>query len=157
MANAETPISTIAPPGIGRTIDPTMVAMKMAKRCQDWLVIPFGTGINRTIKPEANTIAHRRSLSLNERCWSEATAAGSTSGEDCGVSSKFVNPFKPAKPLNSWSAVPTPCFGTLIGGSGKVGDTITSNKRLTQGFCFLAELKGIQTFCPFSLVDISAR
>ena len=47
-ANAETPSSTIAPPGTGRTIEPTIVATKIANKCHDWAVIPAGTGINKT-------------------------------------------------------------------------------------------------------------
>jgi hypothetical protein len=68
MASAETPIKTIAPPGTGRTMDPIMVATKIAKRCQDWLVIPEGTGMNKTAQPESNTIAHLTRRLLNERC-----------------------------------------------------------------------------------------
>ena len=41
---AAIPSSTIAPPGSGRTIEPTMVATKIASSRQDCGVTPSGTG-----------------------------------------------------------------------------------------------------------------
>ena len=52
-ATAATPTSTIAPPGIGRTIDPTMVPRKIARSRHALGVIPSGTGASRT----AETVA----------------------------------------------------------------------------------------------------
>ena len=44
-AIAAIPSNTIAPPGAGRKIEPTMVAMKIASNRQDCGVTPSGTGI----------------------------------------------------------------------------------------------------------------
>ena len=46
-AMAATPRNTIAPAGIGRTIDPTMVPRKIASSRHDLTVIPSGTGARR--------------------------------------------------------------------------------------------------------------
>jgi hypothetical protein len=58
IATVEMPIRTIAPPGTGLRIDPTIVAAKMARSRHDWTVIPLGTGVKAIAKPTKRTIAH---------------------------------------------------------------------------------------------------
>src|SRR5712691_6347851 len=62
MATAETPSRTIAPPGIGRRIDPTIVAAKIASNRHDCTVIPAGTGADAIAKPTNRTTAQRINL-----------------------------------------------------------------------------------------------
>src|SRR4030095_694269 len=57
--NAVTPSKTIAPPGTGLTIDPVMVAAKIASSRQDCEVIPVGGGTRRMPTATANTIPQR--------------------------------------------------------------------------------------------------
>jgi hypothetical protein len=69
-----------------------------------------------------------------------------------------MNPFRPAKPLSAKALFLQVTLEHCLEASAKVGDTITSNNPLTQGFYFCAGAgKGIQTFSPFGLVDISVR
>ena len=44
IINAEMPINTIAPPGTGRTMEPTIVAAKIASKRHDCGVTPSGIG-----------------------------------------------------------------------------------------------------------------
>ena len=49
--DAPSPMMATAPRGSGLVMIPAMVARKMAKRCQAWLVIPAGWGMNQTATP----------------------------------------------------------------------------------------------------------
>jgi hypothetical protein len=55
---AETPSRTMAPPGMGLTIEPTIVETKMASRSHDFRSMPLGIGSNQTMRPTRTTIAH---------------------------------------------------------------------------------------------------
>ncbi|MDQ3135165.1 MAG: hypothetical protein M3Q76_10210, partial [Acidobacteriota bacterium] len=51
-----------APPGAGRTIDPTIVPTKIASSRHDDAVIPDGGGISMIAKADASTTAHLMSV-----------------------------------------------------------------------------------------------
>ena len=84
MASAATPRKTTAPAGTGRTIDPTIVAVKIAKRCHDSGVIPEGTGIARIMSAELATITQRRDVGMGRECtvWIDGPRH-STGGKRC--------------------------------------------------------------------------
>ena len=53
----------MAPPGRGRTIEPVIVATKIANSCQDFALMPSGGGKARTISPAATTMPHFAGIS----------------------------------------------------------------------------------------------
>jgi hypothetical protein len=63
---APIPNNTIAPPGNGRSIDPTIVAMKIANKFQDLYSIPSGTGVRKIAIPEPMTITHLKNKFRDE-------------------------------------------------------------------------------------------
>src|SRR5688500_10711546 len=48
----------MAPPGSGRTIEPVIVATKMARRRHELGAIPSGVGITSTKSPDRRTMPH---------------------------------------------------------------------------------------------------
>src|SRR5678816_2484758 len=60
MAIATTPRKTTAPAAIGWTMEPTIVAAKIAKRRHDAVVIPSGAPAARMRKAVAKTAAQRQ-------------------------------------------------------------------------------------------------
>src|SRR6185437_1340587 len=69
-AIVETPRKTTAPAGTGRTIEPTIVAVKIARRRHDSGVIPAGTGNSSTKTADPTTASQR----LREDMRAEYTA-----------------------------------------------------------------------------------
>ena len=65
-------------------MEPMMVATKIAKSCQDFVVIPSGTGKARTMRPAVRTTAHFASFhDLGvEACDSDEVCNGFSSGCD---------------------------------------------------------------------------
>src|ERR1043165_7978458 len=63
--NAVTPSRTTAAPGIGRTIDPVIVAAKIASSRHDCGVTPLGDGINRIPTATNKTTTQRSKRLLN--------------------------------------------------------------------------------------------
>jgi hypothetical protein len=59
---AITPSKTIALPDKGWTIEPTIVAIKIARSVHDSRLIPSGTGMNATAKADAATTSHRHQV-----------------------------------------------------------------------------------------------
>src|SRR5829696_4504613 len=56
---AAMPMSTTPPPATGCTMEPTIVATKIARRRQPCGVTPAGGGMSATLRPAASTIAQR--------------------------------------------------------------------------------------------------
>lgn len=69
-AMAQTPRKTTAPGGMGRAIDPTIVAVKMASSRHDSTVMPLGRGMARTKAAAPSTANHRMALGLTALPWS---------------------------------------------------------------------------------------
>ena len=59
---AVSPNTATTPIGNGLVMMPTMVAMKMASRCQAWISTPSGGGVNHTTTPTASVPASRSDL-----------------------------------------------------------------------------------------------
>ena len=82
------PSKTTAAPGIGRTIDPMIVAAKIASRRHDSLSIPEGTGINK-ITPAMLSITAQRSILLrNPNSSGVGSSFGCSGGSDDGCSTR---------------------------------------------------------------------
>ncbi len=88
--SAVTPSNTIAAPGIGRTIDPIIVAAKIASKRHDWGVIPEGTGIRRIPAATNSTMPQRRSRLRNPMLSAGSLLFLSEGSDDgCSTQSSF--------------------------------------------------------------------
>ncbi len=81
------PNKTTAAPGIGRTIEPVMVAAKIASKRHDLGSMPEGTGINKIPAATASTIPHRSNL-LRNPILSAGSSLDCSGGSDDGCSTR---------------------------------------------------------------------